>query len=76
METQKKHKEKMQREEDTIEETIYERLSRIAAEAARNPSKIQKTESSDSKEKKPRKDLQHEKELSLHSYCNSVLEKQ
>ena len=76
MEVQEKQLDKTQKEEETKEEAIYERLSRIAAEAAKNPPKKVKEDSSDLKIKKRKKDFQHEKELSLHSYCNSVLEKQ
>ena len=76
METQEKNKKEEKGGKNPKKETIYERLSRIAAEAAKNPSKIQKEDSLGSKKKGPKKDFQHEKELSLHSYYNSVLEKQ
>ena len=58
----------------TEEETLTERLNRLAAEAKkRAKTKPVKTVSAEDN-KKRKKDMKHEQELSLHSYCNSVLE--
>ena len=58
----------------TKEETLNERLSRIAAEAKKRPKTVQKEAVVEGKNKKRKKDIKHEQELTLHSYCNSVLE--
>jgi hypothetical protein len=74
MEAQRKLKSEKKTDHKGKGETIYERLSRIAAEAVKNPSKVKEINDSSDDSKKPKKDLQHQKELSLHSYCNSTLD--